>query len=192
MAGAFLNGLNTGAKFGLENLNKKDNEPQLPKILQRIFNNWIDTKGLELCRDMDEVTVKELRRVLGASIAEGDGLQVQIKKMIAASDELFFDMSKARAELIARTESCTTINAGSTELYKAEGITMKEWISVQDDRTRDAHLVMDGVVIPIEDKFEVPATSQSEGAFMDYPGDASAPAGQVVNCRCVTAPFVKF
>lgn len=192
MAGAFLNGLNTGAKFGLENLNKKDNEPELPKILQRIFNNWIDTKGLELCRDMDEVTVKELRRVLGASIAEGDGLQVQIKKMIAASDELFFDMSKARAELIARTESCTTINAGSTELYKAEGITMKEWISVQDDRTRDAHLVMDGVVIPIEDKFEVPATSQSEGAFMDYPGDASAPAAQVVNCRCVVSGFVKF
>lgn len=69
---------------------------------------------------------------------------------------------------------------------------MKEWISVQDDRTRDAHLVMDGVVIPIEDKFEVPATSQSEGAFMDYPGDASAPAGQVVNCRCVVSGFVKF
>ena len=69
---------------------------------------------------------------------------------------------------------------------------MKEWISVQDDRTRDAHLLMDGVVIPIEDKFEVPATSQSEGAFMDYPGDASAPAGLVVNCRCTTAPFVRF
>lgn len=192
MAGAFLNGLNTGAKFGLENLNKKDNEPELPKILQRIFNNWIDTKGLELCRDMDEVTVKELRRVLGASIAEGDSLAVQIKKMIAASDELFFEMSKARAELIARTESCTTINAGSTELYKAEGIQEKGWLSVQDDRTRDAHLLMDGVVVPIGDKFEVPATSQSEGAFMDYPGDATAPAGQVVNCRCSLIPMVRF
>ena len=77
---------------------------------------------------MDEVTVKELRRVLGASIAEGDGLAVQIKKMLAASDELFFNMSKSRAELIARTESCTTINAGSNELYKAEGITMKEFL----------------------------------------------------------------
>ena len=192
MAGAFLNGLQTGAKFGLENLGKKDNEPELPKILQRVFNNWIDTKGLELCTEMDATTVRELRRVLGASIAEGDSLAVQIKKMLNASDELFYEMSKSRAELIARTESCTTINAGSTELYKAEGITMKEWLSVQDDRTRDSHLLMDGVVIPIEDKFEVPATSQSEGAFMDYPGDASAPASEVVNCRCTTAPFVKF
>lgn len=202
MAGAFLNGLNTGAKFGLENLGKKalgDNnikasqdEPELPKILQRVFNNWVDTYGLELCTEMDETTVKELRRVLGATIAEGDGLQVQIKKMLEASDKLFYDMSKARAELIARTESCTTMNAGANELYKADGIEQKEWISVQDDRTRDSHLLMDGVVIPIGDKFEVPATSQSEGALMDYPGDATAPAGQVCNCRCTTAPFVKF
>ena len=110
--------------------------------------------------------------------------------MIAASDELFYDMSKTRAELIARTESCTTINAGSTELYKSEGIEQKEWLAVQDDRTRDAHLLMDGVVVPINEKFEVPATSQSEGALMDYPGDASAPASQTCNCRCTTAPFV--
>lgn len=206
MAGAFLNGLNEGAKFGLENLNKKDDpkslgnsnikasqdEPELPKILQKVFNNWIDTFGLELCTEMDATTVKELRRVLGASIAEGDGLQEQVKKMLAASDELFYDMSKARAELIARTESCTTINAGSTELYKAEGINQKGWLSIQDDRTRDAHLVMDGVVIPIEDKFEVPATSQSEGAFMDYPGDPTAPASQTCNCRCSLFPMVKF
>jgi hypothetical protein len=49
---------------------------------------------------------------------------------------------------------------------------------------------MDGVVVPITDKFEVPATSQSEGAFMEYAGDPSAPAGQVCNCRCTVAPFV--
>jgi uncharacterized protein with gpF-like domain len=76
------------------------------------------------------------------------------------------------------------------ELYKAEGINYKEWISVQDDRTRDSHLLMDGTVIPVTDKFEVPATSQTEGAWMDYAGDPSAPAGQVVNCRCSVAPFV--
>ena len=75
-------------------------------------------------------------------------------------------------------------------LYKAEGVQMKEWISTLDDRTRDAHLVMDGVVIPINDKFEVPATSQSEGAWMDYAGDPTAPVGQVANCRCTCGPFV--
>lgn len=192
MAQAFLNGLNTGAKFGLEALGKKDNEPELPKILQRVFNNWIDTKGLELCKDMNETTVKELRRVLSKAISEGDGLEEKTKKLVSASDKLFDDMSKTRALLIARTESSATMNAGSNELYKAEGITEKEWLSVQDDRTRDAHLVMDGVVIPIEDKFEVPATSQTEGAFMDFPGDPNGGASNCCNCRCTTAPFVRF
>ena len=76
------------------------------------------------------------------------------------------------------------------ELYKSEDIQMKGWVSVQDDRTRDAHLLMDGVVVPINDKFEVPATSQSEGAFMEYAGDPSAPVGQVANCRCTVMPVV--
>ncbi len=133
-----------------------------------------------------------MRKVLTAAITEGDSLAVKMDKLLKASDDLFYEMSKSRAELIARTESCTTMNAASLELYKAEQIEMKEWISVQDDRTRDAHLIMDGVVIPMSDRFEVPATSQSEGALMMYPGEATAPAGQVCNCRCTTAPFVKF
>ena len=103
---------------------------------------------------------------------------------------MFDEDKKWRAELIARTESCTTMNAGSTVLYQSEGIEQKEWISVQDDRTRDAHLIMDGVVVPITDKFEVPATSQSDGAWMEYPGDPSAPAGEVCNCRCTVSPIV--
>ena len=82
------------------------------------------------------------------------------------------------------------MNAGSNELYKAEGINYKEWISVQDDRTRDSHLIMDGTVIPITDKFEVPAMDNVDGAYMEYAGDPSAPAGQVCNCRCTIAPFV--
>jgi uncharacterized protein with gpF-like domain len=82
------------------------------------------------------------------------------------------------------------MNAGSTALYQAEGIQQKEWISVQDDRTRDSHLIMDGVVVPITDKFEVPATSQTTGGWLEYPGDPSADPSEVCNCRCTTAPFV--
>lgn len=190
MAGAFMNGLKEGAKFGKEVLDRKDGE--LPEILNPIFNRWIETYGLELCVEMDKVTVEYLRKKLSAAIVDGLSLAEKIKVLQNASDDLFNEMSKARAELIARTESCTTINAGSTELYKSEGIEQKEWIATLDDRTRDSHLLMDGVVIPINDKFEVPATSQSEGAMMMYPGDASAPASQSCNCRCVVAPVVAF
>ena len=189
LAGAFFNGLTVGAEHGLELLNKKGVK-EISEETRRLFNIWIDTYGLNLAKDIDDTTKKKLRKALSESIEEGEDLKKRVAKLIEVSDELFAEDKKWRAELIARTESCTTMNAGAIELYKSEGIQMKEWISVQDDRTRDAHLLMDGVVVPITDKFEVPATSQSEGAFMEYAGDPSAPVGQVANCRCTCGPFV--
>lgn len=189
LAGAFMNGLEVGAEHGQTLLGKKSAK-EISDEVRRLFNLWIDNYGLELCKDMNKTTKDKLKKVLSESIAEGDGLELRKKKLIQATDDMFTEDKKYRAELIARTESCSTMNAGSMVLYGSEGIQMKEWISVQDDRTRDSHLIMDGVVIPITDKFEVPATSQSEGAFMDYAGDPTAPAGQVCNCRCTIAPFV--
>lgn len=189
LAGAFINGLTVGAEHGNELLNKKGVK-EISDEVRRLFNLWVDNYGLELCRDMNNTTKKKLRKALSESIERGEDLRKQVKALIAVADDSFAEDKKARATLIARTESCSTMNAGAMELYKAEGIRMKSWLSVQDDRTRDAHLIMDGVTIPVEDKFEVPATSQSEGAWMDYAGDPSAPAGQVCNCRCTVAPFV--
>lgn len=191
LAGAFINGLTVGAEHGNELLNKKGAK-EISDEVRRLFNLWVDNYGLELCRDMNNTTKKKLRKALSESIERGEDLSKQVKALLEVADDSFAEDKKARATMIARTESCTTINAGAMELYRAEGITMKGWVSVQDDRTRDAHLIMDGVTIPITDKFEVPATSQTEGAWMDYAGDPSAPAGQVVNCRCTNIPVVMF
>jgi SPP1 gp7 family putative phage head morphogenesis protein len=189
LAGAFLNGLAVGVSHGQELLNKKS-MPEISENVRRLLNLWIDNYGLELCKDINNTTKKKLRKALSESITEGEDLRNQVEKLIEVADGLFDDDKKVRATLIARTESCTTMNAGSNELYKAEGINYKEWISVQDDRTRDSHLIMDGTVIPITDKFEVPAMDNVDGAYMEYAGDPSAPAGQVVNCRCTISPVV--
>ena len=189
LAGAFINGLTVGAEHGNELLNKKGVK-EISDEVRRLFNLWVDNYGLELCRDMNNTTKKKLRKALSESIERGEDLRKQVKALVAVADDSFAEDKKARATLIARTESCSTMNAGAMELYKSEGVNYKEWISVQDDRTRDSHLLMDGTVVPVTDKFEVPATSQTEGAWMDYAGDPSAPAGQVVNCRCTCGPVV--
>jgi SPP1 gp7 family putative phage head morphogenesis protein len=189
LAGAFINGLTVGAEHGNELLNKKGAK-EISDNVRRAFSLWVDNYGLELCKDINNTTKKKLRKALSESITEGEDLRNQVKKLIEVADGLFDDDKKVRATLIARTESCTTMNAGSNELYKAEGINYKEWISVQDDRTRDSHLIMDGTVIPITDKFEVPAMDNVDGAYMEYAGDPSAPAGQVVNCRCTISPWM--
>lgn len=189
LAGAFINGLETGAVFGLENLDRKEVKAISDEV-RRLFQAWVDSYGLELCVDINKTTKKKLRKVLAEAVDEGDSIAEQKKKLIDACEEMFEDDKKYRAVLIARTESCTTMNAGSTMLYQSEGIERKEWVATLDDRTRDAHLMMDGVVIPMGDKFEVPATSQSEGAWMEYAGDPTAPASQTCNCRCTVAPYV--
>lgn len=189
LAGAFINGLETGAVFGLENLDRKEVKAISDEV-RRLFRTWVDSYGLELCVDINKTTKKKLRKVLAEAVDEGDSIAEQKKKLIGACEEMFEDDKKYRAVLIARTESCTTMNAGSTMLYQSEGIERKEWVATLDDRTRDAHLMMDGVVIPMGDKFEVPATSQSEGAWMEYAGDPTAPASQTCNCRCTVAPYV--
>ena len=189
LAAAFLNGLTVGVEHGRSLIGKKSVK-EISEETRRFFNKWIDEHGLELAHDINDTTKKKLRKILSEAVEDGDSLQVMIKKLVEAADGMFDEDKKWRAELIARTESCTTINAGSTALYQSEGIEQKGWLSVQDDRTRDAHLIMDGVVVPMGEKFEVPATSQTEGAWMDYPGDPTAPAGQTCNCRCSLIPIV--
>lgn len=191
LASAFFNGLTVGAEHGAELLNKKDCKA-ISEEVRRAFNLWIDNYGLDLATDINETTKKKLRKVLSEAIEDGASIQEQKKRLLEVVDDTFAQDKTARALLIARTESCTTINAGSLELYKTENVQMKEWIAVQDDRTREAHSLIDGTVVPITDKFEIPATSETDVAYLDYAGDASAPAEQVCNCRCTIAPFVTF
>lgn len=83
--------------------------------------------------------------------------------------------------LNARTVA--TALAGKTQLESARalGVTHTQWISRRDDRVRAAHVVADGQVRPIGEKFDV-------GGFrLAYPGDPTdlpESAGQVHNCRC--------
>lgn len=190
MASAFKTGLEEGAKIGLERLGKKAYKDI--ESVNHAFNVWVDNYGLALCADMNATTKKKLRKVLAEAIEDGESLDKQKKRLIEESNGFFEDVKKWRPMLIARTESCTTMNAGSTLLYKAEGVLNKMWIAARDDRTRESHMVIDGTVVNINEKFDVPPFDDVAGATMEYPGDATAPAGQVCNCRCTVAPMVRF
>lgn len=84
-----------------------------------------------------------------------------------------------RAERIARTESVGSYNAGALEALIEEDAGVKRWVATASGRTRDTHLAADGQCVPVRDAFTV------GGASMMMPGDPSAPAREVVNCRAV-------
>ena len=75
-------------------------------------------------------TLDELHRVIAQSITEGDGIP-QLEKKIR---ELYANMSKVRAERIARTEVIWAQNEGAEQSYWQAGIEEKEFYTALDER----------------------------------------------------------
>lgn len=110
---------------------------------------------------------------------------VQAKMVARYNDNLL----KLRGETIARTESIHALNQAQNEsmLQAVETGTVRKvrkiWDSAGNDgRTRESHLELDGVSVPINEPFISPAT----GKAMMFPLDTSlgAEGEDVINCRC--------
>lgn len=98
---------------------------------------------------------------------------------------------KRRSETIARTESIRMLNGGREQYFRdavrngklTPQQVRRKWIATSDGRLRDAHAAIprmnrDGV--GLNEPFQSPL-----GRIM-YPGDPSASAANVINCRCTT------
>lgn len=100
----------------------------------------------------------------------------------------FDNMELARARRIARTETLIANETASFENYTRAHVDYKAWGAFIDKLTRDDHRILGGQpAIPLAQPFIVPST----GEEMMHPGDPTASAEQLVNCRCYTIPAVK-
>jgi len=103
-------------------------------------------------------------------------------------------LQRLRGETIARTELLGSLHAAQAEGLQqmqdsgqiAPGAITREWDSAGDSATRDSHRAADGQIRQQGEAFDI------GGFAMMYPGDQSAPASEVVNCRCVVRPRVDF
>ncbi|MAH47738.1 hypothetical protein CMI37_18095 [Candidatus Pacearchaeota archaeon] len=89
-----------------------------------------------------------------------------------------------RAELIARTEIGNARAQGRIEGMKAAGVKWKKWVAVTGDKKSGdrKHWEMNGVVIPIDEKFELPRIKGKKRDRMMSP--KIGPIHQIANCRC--------
>ena len=80
---------------------------------------------------------------------------------------------------VAETDSTRVYNTGVVDGGKASGIpnVRKMWITMEDEKVRDAHRWLDGVSVGLDEKFYV------DGDSALAPGGFSDPALNV-NCRC--------
>jgi hypothetical protein len=92
------------------------------------------------------------------------------------------DLSRADAEMVARTQVIAASNAGGaarTQLMPDEVRPRYQvWMATMDSRTRATHVAADGQAVPVGELFTVGASS------MAYPGDPTGSASETANCRC--------
>jgi hypothetical protein len=91
------------------------------------------------------------------------------------------DLSRAQAEMVARTEVISASNGGAmsrVRLLGDDAPPFKQWLSTLDGRTRPTHARADNQVVARDAKFQVGIAS------LDYPGDPGGPFDEVINCRC--------
>lgn len=128
------------------------------------------------------------------AIAKGfvDGLSIDEIADLIMKQAL--QISESRAKTIARTEIHGAANYGSWQAAKRAGVaSKKEWLSAQDIRTRSIeagdewdHLKYDGTTVGMDETFSF-QSSKGQRDALQYPGDPSGAAGNVINCRCTLA-----
>lgn len=132
-----------------------------------------------------KTTQDQIRAAIVAADAAGLSqaeLARQIRRGVPDLPGIGFWSPQVRSQIIARTEVHTASTSASEEAAKATGVVeRKEWVSAEDDRTREDHSEADGQVVGLDESFEV------GGERLAFPGEPAGPPAQVINCRCVVA-----
>lgn len=137
-----------------------------------IAREWVSQSG-DRFYGMADVTADKIKEILqGAS---------SIQEIEAGIDDLYEQFDR-RAMTISRTEVNAAANFAAFTVYGYAGFPNKSWIAIMDEKTRDSHASTHGQVRAMDEHFDVLGTP------MMFPGDPSAPAREVVNCRCTILP----
>jgi SPP1 gp7 family putative phage head morphogenesis protein len=160
--------------FGVRELKDADG------IFSRFVQDWIDRyTASKVTRILDTT-----RAQIVEAIAEGEqgGIGVQATAKLIR-DKTGGAIARSRASIIARTETHQAAMYGSEKAADALDIPemKKEWLAVEDERTRPAHSAANGQTVPVEGQFDV------GGESLDRPGDPDASPENTINCRCVQA-----
>lgn len=147
-----------------------------PKVIEHVAR--FSSGRITMINDTTRERVRELLRV---SVSEGYGAD----KVARLLREQFDWADKTRSLSIATTEINRSANFGVYIGQKESGaVSSRQWIGTPDDKIRDAHSVLDGNVVGMEEPFEV------DGFTSMFPGDFGI-AYLDIGCRCTTAAVIE-
>jgi len=182
---AGLNGAKMADKSIQRDIKKADGDQESTWIW--VINEYLKQNGLEnLSIEITETLRKQITKVLIQGNTEGWGIEKMVQKL---NDSTF---PKWMATRIVRTETNKAANTGAMVAAASSNVEIEKiWNSAQDNRTRRIprdqydHLFMNGVKVGYDERFIVPSTKSVDA--MLCPGDATASAGNLCNCRCMVS-----
>jgi len=133
----------------------------------------------------DEELLKIIRQSLNTSQEAGLGVYDIGRNLSRDINNIYGELSRFRAQRIARTEIIGASNRGQLLGAQSLGYNMnKVWISTLDSATRTGefdHRRCHGETRAIYDVFTM------SGEVLDHPGDPKGSAGNIISCRCTQA-----
>jgi hypothetical protein len=166
---------------------KSDPEDEWMAELRSYVKTEAGKRIVSITKSSRKIAVEAIKDVLDEAVNEGLGTIETAARIKKALIEKGIEMNKWRAIRIARTEVVSASNAGTLAGAKASDLPIeKYWIATKDSRTRPEHLAAEEQNPKgMDEMFNVGED------MMEMPGDSSASAENVINCRCVLATGVK-
>jgi SPP1 gp7 family putative phage head morphogenesis protein len=161
-----------------------------PEYLDLLNNNLIGNLGMAI----EQKTLENAQyiKTLPLNVAEQITafVKTQTYKSIRASEiskqlqTKVANYSKARADLIARTESSKAMTALTEARARDVGVKWYQWRTADDGkRVRNSHRHMEGVLVRWDDP-------PSPEALIGEKDVGKYNAGNIFNCRCYPSPLV--
>ena len=151
---------------------------------------WPETKKLwadenyKLIRKLSEEYIAQINRQTEQAVTSGWSMKQLAKEIMGTNDTI----KKKRANLIAR-DQIGKLNGRTTQArMEAVGIELYEWSTSGDERVRDSHAVLDGMIC----KWEDPTVYSDNGGKTWKPRPASwcqLHPGYDIQCRCTALSF---
>lgn len=142
---------------------------------RKLMTLFYNTLAAERIQGVTETTQERIRDLL----VESQDMPLSEQATFITSTLDNPDFNRTRSLVIARTETTTAANYGALLGGESSDYEVaKQWLAIEDNNTRPDHKDADGQLVGVDETFTV-GVSQ-----MAYPGDISAPANEVVNCRC--------
>lgn len=118
-----------------------------------------------------------------AAVIAGREQQLSVRQIAALIDETAFGGTASdRALTIARTETVGALNAGNYLAAQQSGVLKyKAWLGQGDARMRPSHADLDSYFAGGRHRLPIDAPFANG---LQYPGDQSGAADEVINCRC--------